>query len=278
MKWYFCTNGLGAKRYKTCIMAAVLSCRAHTTLQPICVCYDGDRSLPPDLVAFLDRNEVPLVRRRPLILDLIAPFEGKVPTFSFAIATGAYLRYDVPFIETEDEFVLYTDCDVLFIDDPDLAGFRPRFFACAPEFGLDDWTYCNTGVMVMNVEAMRRTSPDLCQLTVGRMRSGLFHTYDQSDLNAFYHMAWDRLPPEFNWKPYWGVNPAASILHFHGPKPDQIREQILGRSINTTLDFLYARNPDAYRAYFHMFCRTLAQGKTDRGDPVPPRIGQAVFT
>ena len=25
--------------------------------------------------------------------------------------------------------------------------------------------------------------------------------------------------PLFNWKPYWGFNPLAKIVHFHGPKP-----------------------------------------------------------
>jgi hypothetical protein len=29
------------------------------------------------------------------------------------------------------------------------------------------------------------------------------------------------LPDRFNWKAYWGANPEATILHWHGPKPGQ---------------------------------------------------------
>ena len=29
------------------------------------------------------------------------------------------------------------------------------------------------------------------------------------------------LPDEWNWKGYWGANPAAVIHHWHGPKPQQ---------------------------------------------------------
>jgi hypothetical protein len=35
----------------------------------------------------------------------------------------------------------------------------------------------------------------------------------------FRHGGWKPLRPELNWKPYWGINPAAKIIHFHGPKP-----------------------------------------------------------
>lgn len=271
MKWYFCTNGSGAHRYKSCIMAAVQSCRDRTTLQPVYVCYDADRSLPPDLVAFLARHDVPLIRRRPLILDHIAGLTETVPDYSLDIAAGTYLRFDVPFLETEDDFVLYTDCDVMFLNSIDLASCRPRFFACAPEFEVDNWTYCNAGVMVMNVEAMRRTSADLCQLSVARLKAGMTQSYDQSDLNAFYHGAWDRLSPLLNWKPYWGVDPAAKILHFHGPKPDHIRRQLKGDRTVPILDNLYARNPTAYRDYFRLFVGTLARANRDRRDPLQSR-------
>ena len=36
-----------------------------------------------------------------------------------------------------------------------------------------------------------------------------------------YGPRWDRLRPELNWKPYWGENADAKIIHFHGPKPFQ---------------------------------------------------------
>lgn len=27
------------------------------------------------------------------------------------------------------------------------------------------------------------------------------------------------LPIEYNWKPYWGINDKAKLIHFHGMKP-----------------------------------------------------------
>jgi hypothetical protein len=30
---------------------------------------------------------------------------------------------------------------------------------------------------------------------------------------------WDKLDPKMNWKPYWGINSDAYMIHFHGPKP-----------------------------------------------------------
>lgn len=273
MKWYFCTNGTGAHRYKTCIMAAVESCRNRTILQPVYVCHDADRSLPPDLVAFLTRHDVPLIRRRPLVLDHLAAFAGTVEGFHLDVAAGAYLRFDVPFLESDDDFVLYTDCDILFLDAIDLDFCRPQFFACAPEFEVDNWTYCNTGVMVMNVEAMRRTSADLCQLSAARLRAGIFKAYDQGDLNAFYHHAWDRLSPHYNWKPYWGLDPAAKILHFHGLKPDHIRMKLRGEALFPILEGLYARNPRAYSAYYRQFVDVLSRRDDEPRGPASPTLG-----
>ena len=34
----------------------------------------------------------------------------------------------------------------------------------------------------------------------------------------------DLLPDELNWKPYWGLNSNAEIVHFHGPKPSLVLE------------------------------------------------------
>ncbi len=50
-------------------------------------------------------------------------------------------------------------------------------------------------------------------------------SWDEAAYRWFYRDSngplWDRLRPELNWKPYWGWNPQARIIHFHGPKPYQ---------------------------------------------------------
>ena len=35
------------------------------------------------------------------------------------------------------------------------------------------------------------------------------------------------LPPRFNWKPYWGMDKDAVIVHFHGPKPERCLDCII---------------------------------------------------
>ena len=42
-------------------------------------------------------------------------------------------------------------------------------------------------------------------------------------LRAFFGDNYTALSRTLNWKPYWGWNPEAEIVHFHGPKPVAIR-------------------------------------------------------
>lgn len=54
----------------------------------------------------------------------------------------------------EDEYILYTDCDVMFMDQvtKDLEKLSCRYFAVAPEFDSKDYQLMNTGVMLMNLK------------------------------------------------------------------------------------------------------------------------------
>ena len=53
-----------------------------------------------------------------------------------------------------------------------------------------------------------------------------------------------------NWKPYWGRNDAASIIHFHGPKPRQIASIKAGKYLGKrNLVSLWSRQPAAYDHY-----------------------------
>ena len=38
-------------------------------------------------------------------------------------------------------------------------------------------------------------------------------------MDYFKELPVNLLPDELNWKSYWGANPDAAILHFHGYKP-----------------------------------------------------------
>ena len=49
---------------------------------------------------------------------------------------------------------------------------------------------------------------------------GVYGPGDQGAFNMFYAGQFEvRLWPSWNWKPYWGYQSDAKLLHFHGPKP-----------------------------------------------------------
>lgn len=135
---------------------------------------------------------------------------------------GTFMRLDIPFVETEDEFVLYADIDVYFVDDITLKDFsvQTKYLAAAPEFSKDiqKMDYFNAGVLFLNVRNMRKKCNEIFSLLKKGIpnKSGLF---DQGYLNQVCFSDMDILSIEFNWKPYWGINNKAKLIHFHGMKP-----------------------------------------------------------
>ena len=123
--------------------------------------------------------------------------------------------------------ILYTDCDVMFLDEvvPELEENACRYFAVAPESVLGDYVNMNTGVMLMNTARLRESLPKFRDYVSENLAALEAESWDEAAYRWFYRdengPMWDRLRPELNWKPYWGENPAAKIIHFHGPKPFQ---------------------------------------------------------
>ena len=224
MKWYFALNAASLEndsQYEWCVDVAVLSALQHTSLHPHLL-FDGE---PCALTERLQRLGATVVFHRSSLFEAInAARPGE--TGWQTIAHGAFLRIDIPQLDLESEFVLYTDCDVMFQREPTLAGIEPRYFAVAPEFTIGDYAKMNTGVMVINLAGMRGVSLEFD----GFIRNGLanFPAYDQGALREFFRDKYDHLPERLNWKPYWGSNPAAEIIHFHGPKPTHVRRMLTG--------------------------------------------------
>ncbi|MBM85774.1 MAG: hypothetical protein CMM47_07110 [Rhodospirillaceae bacterium] len=245
MKWYFCANEEGVFRYESSIKVAVESAVQRTSLDPH-VIYDGGHH---PILDWMQSRGVTIVKRRtPLAPDILARPNG--PGFRHRIALAVYLRYEVPLVEPNDQFCLYSDSDVMFVTDPDVEAISPSILAAAPEFVPQDWSYFNSGVMMMNLDAMRQDYDNL----IARSREMLKGSapYDQPALNDFYRNRWDRLPLDWNWKPYWGHNPDAKIVHFHGPK-FQVIQYLLGEGEETLVHEiwrdLFGRAPEAYRHY-----------------------------
>ena len=182
---------------------------------------------------------------------------------------SAFARVDIPVLGFADPYVFYADVDVLFLRDITLQDFYthgskhrsrrssllPFAFAVGTE-AVDsalisyqkDWNhparivsggnivehqarvmYGNTGVMLLNVDTMRRTHRHFvswlfsdANIEAG-MSFGNFGPVDQGAYNQFYQGMFDvHESPRWNWKPYWGgasTDKNVSLVHFHGPKP-----------------------------------------------------------
>ncbi len=246
MKWYFAVNELTLSHFDHdfpgLMLAAVASARANTSLQPHLL-YDGGDN---ELIAKLRAQGVTIVPHRITYYDQLD--RARPEGYNMLIAAGAFLRSEIPRLEHEEDFVLYTDCDVIFRKQPSFLGLKPAFFASAPETTADSYEDLNTGVMLMNVKTLRDSLDDFLHYVVTKFPT--FVAYDQCAYKQYYAGRYDLLRPEANWKPYWGWSEAAEIVHFHGPKPAAVRKIIddPAYSMAPTWLPLYQRDTAAYRA------------------------------
>jgi lipopolysaccharide biosynthesis glycosyltransferase len=193
------------------------------------------------------------------LLSEFQKYKATNPTYDLTSAKGAYLRLEIPAIEQEDDYVLYTDTDVIFNSIDGLETIRPRILAIAPEFDPQDWINRNTGVMVVNVPALRSHLNPLRNFILEHLPD--LSAHDQTAICRFFQGQWDQLPLEYNWKPYWGYSCSARIVHWHGPKPFHV-EMILRGAIDNVpeiYNFLFNRNPLAYERYVQLARQILRE-------------------
>lgn len=257
MKWIFALNAASVDSYGDFARVAIVSAKRYSSLQAVCL-FDGEES---QFTVWLREQGVEVVRVRSRFYDDIVRLAKArdVPPW-VRIGTGAFLRLEIPRLARElgwaDEFVFYTDCDVMFERDPRplLEPLRPRLFCAAPETFSNKPLHMNTGAMWMNLRTL--DDPDFEVWTRRNMEKCLDFAFDQGAMRAFYNpphrlawrlgvpnspfygvmsrlpfqtWKWENLPLELNWKPYWGPNPQACVIHFHGLKPTQRAELAAGQ-------------------------------------------------
>lgn len=242
MKWYFATNNKSPHLFPL-IKGAVLSAVKNTTLKP-CFIYDGKED---EFTKWLKKYNVEIIYHRVSFYEkLKSHFDEK----GLITASGAFLRCDIPMLEKEEDFVLYTDCDVLFLKDS-LMTFNPDYFACAPESHKTDYKNFNTGVMVMNIKKLKEDNEDFISFICNNLDK--LKTFDQAAFQIFYKNKLTRLPLEYNHKPYWGKNKNAVIAHFHGSKPTDYTSEESLKYMPYSSFCLYKKNPQAYDFYLDLF-------------------------
>jgi hypothetical protein len=250
MKWYFGLNETGVHN-GTGLHAklAVLSARRVGGLEPVML-YTGQAD---DFTGWMRGQGVEVLHITLPFAELVHA-KGEAGGFLHGF-DGHWLRSQICRVEQDAAFVLYTDCDVVFLRALELGEMQPALFAAAPEFRPNNWNYFNSGVLVMNVAALRAGYDAFERfIEAGLEEDPTFVSNDQYAYNAFYRGRWERLHPLFNWKPYWGVNTGARVLHFHGPKLPHMRA-ILDGAWDWSSDFgrqvgsLFVAHLPAYAHY-----------------------------
>ena len=246
MKWYFTLNEGADLSYRENAQAAVISCLKNTRLLPNCV-WDGGAN---DFTRWLQDRGVVLHFAKIPFLSQMERSEG-MRGLRTSAARGAYLRTMIPSLEIADDHVLYTDSDVVFQKDPvpHLKKLNPEFIAASTEAIRGNFDYFNSGVMLLNIKNLRQTHNNFMNFIADHLPNWIsFSANDQGAINNFFRGNIDRLSENYNWKPYWGINDKAYIIHFHSARPHEIIEAIngfreagVGRHIDTVEKLTAAR-------------------------------------
>lgn len=233
MKCYFClTAPDNANLVYANLFELSLSSALYNTNLTISILYDGDRNhkcykiIEKYQSLFSDRiNIINHKFSHKKYLPTVYPknyFEKMHFTpISYDKLAGTFMRLDIPFLEKEEDYVFYTDIDVYFQSNVSLEVLKlPKYLSAAPEFNknIKNEKYFNAGVLLLNVKNMQeKCNKIFCDLSKGiPNKTGM---YDQGFLNQYCFDDFDILPNEYNWKPYWGINHKAKIVHYHGMKP-----------------------------------------------------------
>ncbi|MFM6397356.1 hypothetical protein, partial [Planktothrix sp.] len=139
LKWFFAINSEspGFDSYSQMLKVAVQTAQRNTSLEPFCI-YDGSEN---DVTQWLRENGVTVIHHRSPHYE---QFKREFPS-CYTVAAGAFLRVEIPKIVEmygmPDEYVLYTDCDVIFQNDfvDRLKRLTCKYIAAAPEHEADNW-------------------------------------------------------------------------------------------------------------------------------------------
>ena len=227
---WFTAVGSGAETdYLMMIQAAVesgLQC-CKEALYPVVV-VGGDPALIPSWLVDLHNNhEIVMLNHNLSFTSRIDKF-GKDKSLR---AHGAFQRLDIPLLVGDissqlfeegvvvcSDFAMYTDADVLLYNTKDFV--KPNMIA----YGAEDekGQAANSGVLFMNVANMKKEIEQLFDFADQNLWN--FPAIEQGLVLQYFRGKHTQLSDTYNWKPYWGINPNASIVHFHGAKVDRCVE------------------------------------------------------
>lgn len=221
MKLFIATNEYTYNTDNIKLLNVAIKSALENTPFDVHIIFDGDINL----LSYLS-NRVKIIKHKHRCFDI---FNNSKRHKDITISSGTFLRTEIPFICKKigynDKYVFYTDYDVLFLKDSynEILSLTPTYFAAAPESNMHDWSYINAGVMLINVNHFYEKDEHLLKEIYENFDT--YDVYDQSMYNKLYKNTFNKLPLEYNWKTYWGINESAKIIHFHGAKPLMIESE-----------------------------------------------------
>lgn len=226
LKWFFAfATETCTRSFINDVKVAVISAEKNTHLIPVALVYGNANRL----TTWLEERGVYVIFLKPAWVQamskLVSPELGETSTPNFSSLpkmVATWLRVEIANLPITDQYVLYTDVDVIFQQNIVLSSFdrMPETFSAAVE-AEDDGTQTNLnmGIMLMNVPNLRKMYAELLKFSFAKnMQFGEYGPLDQGAFNRFFRDTKQKLPKRFNWKTYWKPNPHAEILHFHGFK------------------------------------------------------------
>jgi len=253
-------------QYEKMVRVAIHSAKVNApTLSPILI-YNGKQNKFTESIEQLGAQ---IIYHRLSFQDAVESVTTRNPEWT-QTAKGAFLRLDIPNILKDfNETILYTDVDVIFLDDPSKYSLETTLFAFSSEFIYDNFKDINTGVMLLNLSTAKEVFPEFINWTIKNLE--WIPDYDQGAIRAYFNGNWDRLSQRMNWKPYWGNATDPIIVHFHGPKPLDFDPLTLlpnfNYESNPSYSRLHALNMQAYRSYLKQYI-TLSHTLYDKFDVI----------
>lgn len=239
MKWFMAANqeSLQNDGFLRLLRLALHTAQQNTSLEPYLI-YDGEECA--ELEALKGQGITALRTSLTIEPELRAWMTENYPGDIHLITRrGAFLRMELGKVIQEnglkDEYVLYTDCDVMFMQEPDVANCRPDCLAATgKKEGGRTWLrlggcwHFSSGVLVLNTASMINCSEGFRNFVLNNgegvtrppmpfFQKNLFLS-DQVSINLFFRNRIQRLPQKLNWNPRNGVSSAAEIVHFNGLK------------------------------------------------------------
>lgn len=104
----------------------------------------------------------------------------------------------------------------------------------------------------MNVKNMLNTYTEFTEFIDSNNYN--FEAFDQGALRTFYNKKnVDKLPLTFNHKPYWGILDEAFIVHYHGPKYNNIKDYMNGNILPAYRDLYNKTNNESWIYYMRLY-------------------------